>query len=335
MRGSARSTSLRKVSTETRLRRTMPGSQGRRPPNSICSPKISTGVPTIPAIPGGAGTQFGRLNRIRTKPKARSPKASTISPMETVSPLALSTTCRSTAEALPWPAPAAPRSAPRPASPSPRCPPSSLYRNRRASPRRPRTWGANVANQGFGVQSQKRGQDFSSCGPRRRAAMRRARPGRRRSRRRCRRGCLRPRAGSMRAPGVFCEEAADRLLLVHAEDGIVVAAHAGIGHDRRCRRAGSAGRRSARGYGCRRRGWRGRRDDRPNACFSLVASAWKSTTTASAASPSGQASSSRSTTAKGSSSASMNTRPMTLTTSTRAPLRVSTRAAPRPGVPGG
>ena len=108
MRGSARSTSLRKVSTETRLRRTMPGSQGRRPPNSICSPKISTGVPTIPAIPGGAGTQFGRLNRIRTKPKARSPKASTISPMETVSPLARSTTCRSTAEALPWPAPAGP-----------------------------------------------------------------------------------------------------------------------------------------------------------------------------------------------------------------------------------
>ena len=63
-------------------------------------PKISTGVPTMPAMPGGAGTQLGRLNRISTKPKARSPKASMISPMEIVSPLALSITARSTAEAL-------------------------------------------------------------------------------------------------------------------------------------------------------------------------------------------------------------------------------------------
>ena len=68
--------------TETVRRRMKPGSQGRLWPSIIWMPKISTGVPTMPAIPGGAGTQLGRLNRISTKPKARSPKASMISPME-------------------------------------------------------------------------------------------------------------------------------------------------------------------------------------------------------------------------------------------------------------
>ena len=77
-----------------------PGSQGRLWPSIIWMPKISTGVPTMPAIPGGAGTQLGRENRISTNPKARSPKASMISPIEIVSPLASSITARSTAEAL-------------------------------------------------------------------------------------------------------------------------------------------------------------------------------------------------------------------------------------------
>src|SRR4051812_2167512 len=60
-----------------------------------------------------------------------------------------------------------------------------------------------------------------------------------------------------------------------------------------------------------------------------------STRMASATSRSGVSSSVRSATAKGSSSASMYSRPMRLTTRTRPPFRVSTMAAPRPGVPGG
>ena len=36
----------------------------------------------MPAMPGGAGTQLGRENRISTKPKARSPKAHELSVLE-------------------------------------------------------------------------------------------------------------------------------------------------------------------------------------------------------------------------------------------------------------
>ena len=85
------------VATDTLRRRMNPGSQGRLWPSIICRPKIRTGVPTIPATPA-AQAQFGGLNRISTKPKARSPKAPTISPIVMLSPSASSITPRRTAE---------------------------------------------------------------------------------------------------------------------------------------------------------------------------------------------------------------------------------------------
>ena len=64
------------------------------------------------------------------------------------------------------------------------------------------------------------------------------------------------------------QESVERLLLVHAERGIVVAAHAGVGDVSRCRRSGSDGRRSADGCGFRRPGWRGRRRNGAKHIFS-------------------------------------------------------------------
>ena len=71
------------------------------------------------------------------------------------------------------------------------------------------------------------------------------------------------------------------------------------------------------------------------ACFSLVASAWKSTRMASAPCFRPQASTSRSTARNGSPSSGMKISPMALMTSTSAPFLALNRPAPRPGVPAG
>ena len=103
----------------------------------------------------------------------------------------------------------------------------------------------------------------SRCGPSRTAATRCARPGaivgldRDAGERALAERRLHARAGRL------LQEAADRFLLLHAEDRVVVAAHAGIATDRRCRRAARGDRRSAHGCGCRRRGWRDRRGNGP------------------------------------------------------------------------
>ena len=79
----------------------------------------------------------------------------------------------------------------------------------------------------------------SPPGAGRAAPPRRARRGRcgRRSPPRCPTGCPRPRPGSMRGAGGLLEEAADRFLLLHAENAVVVAAHARHRTCRRCRPA--------------------------------------------------------------------------------------------------
>ena len=137
------------------------------------------------------------------------------------------------------------------------------------------------------------------------------------------------------AGGNAAGEAPQRLVLFHADHRIVVAGHADVGDESCAAGRGCDGRRSAHGCGCRRRGWPSRRRKNQAPIFRCSPRHARRSTTASQASPSGEAASSRSSAAKGSSSASMKIRPSRLTTRSRAPLAFSTIAAPRPGVPGG
>ena len=186
-------------------------------------PNRSTGQPTIPATPGGIGTQFGRLNRISTKPKARSPKASTMS--RTDDRLAAGAVDdgakhRGGADVLDGVVEARARRRARPRGRADRARGTILLHG---FP----TWGGRRRSQGS-VPEARRG--LLEVGPdpdgRRRGA---ARPVRSSVSTANPLKAPSPEAGSSREPGVFWRKRRIGSSLLHAEHGIVVAAHAGVG----------------------------------------------------------------------------------------------------------
>lgn len=135
-------------------------------------------------------------------------------------------------------------------------------------------------------------------------------------------------------PGA-CAKSLHRLGLFHADDRVVIAAHAGIG------KVGGAAREDLM-IGGGHMGVRAGDEARPaiaevtHGHFSEDVSACMSIRTASHDWPSGHESSSRDTAGNGSSSTgSVITRPMALITSTFLPDAVSNRLTPRPGQPWG
>ena len=123
--------------------------------------------------------------------------------------------------------------------------------------------------------------------------------------------------------------AADRELALDADHRVVRPGHPDVGDRRRARRAARARRRSGRGCASRSRRSRGRRASVASATFSLVASAWTSTTTTGVVARASSTSSS--TISHMLCAGSRKSEPSRLTTATGVPSRAATTVSPRPG----